>query len=70
MWEEAQKDVESVDRSQEFVAPFIAPGVFDQCHYLMSIQEALMAFYTDPTFERYDKIYYRMGTSIRRDAMR
>ncbi|MDD3219155.1 MAG: uroporphyrinogen decarboxylase family protein [Lachnospiraceae bacterium] len=48
MWEEAQKDVESVDRSQEFVAPFIAPGVFDQCHYLMSIQEALMAFYTDP----------------------
>jgi uroporphyrinogen-III decarboxylase len=27
---------------------FIAPGIFEQCHYLMEIQNCLMAFYENP----------------------
>ena len=34
-WEIAQKEVESVDRREYFVAPFIAPGIFERVHYLM-----------------------------------
>jgi uroporphyrinogen-III decarboxylase len=30
------------------IAPFVAPGLFEQCHYLMEIQNCLMAFYEYP----------------------
>ena len=29
-------------------AVFVAPGLFEQCHHLMSMEEALMAFYEHP----------------------
>lgn len=47
-WETAMKEVESIDRNEFFIAPFIAPGVFERVHYLMSIEEALVAFYLEP----------------------
>ena len=31
-----------------YKAVFVAPGLFEQCHHLMSIEEALMAFYEYP----------------------
>lgn len=48
MWEEAIREVEGVDRNEEFVAPFIAPGIFERCHYLLSIEEALTNLYMEP----------------------
>ncbi len=47
-WEPFMKQVEAVDRNEQYVLPFIAPGVFEQCHYLMEIQNCLMAFYDEP----------------------
>lgn len=47
-WEPFIAQAEAVDRNEYFVAPFIAPGVFEQCHYLMEIQNCLMNFYEYP----------------------
>ena len=40
--------MEKIDRNEYFVAPFIAPGVFEQSHYLLEITNCLTAFYTNP----------------------
>ena len=37
-----------VDGDKAFKAAFVAPGLFEQCHHLMSIEEALMAYYEYP----------------------
>ena len=47
-WEPAIAAAEAIDRSQYFVAPFIAPGLFEQCHYLLEIQNCLINFYEYP----------------------
>lgn len=47
-WESFVRQAEQVDRSQQFVTPIIAPGIFEQCHYLMEIQNCLLAFYEYP----------------------
>ncbi len=47
-WEPFIKQAEAIDRNEQYVMPFIAPGVFEQCHYLMEIQNCLMAFYDEP----------------------
>jgi hypothetical protein len=47
-WEAVIAEVEKIDRSEYFVAPFIAPGVFEQSHYLLEITNCLTAFYTNP----------------------
>lgn len=39
---------EKVDRSEQFVTSFYAPGIFEQCHYLMEISSCLMNFYEEP----------------------
>jgi uroporphyrinogen-III decarboxylase len=39
---------ERVDRNEYFVAPMIAPGVFEQCHYLLEISNCLTCLYTNP----------------------
>lgn len=38
----------TADRDNQFIAPFIAPGIFEQCHYLMEMQNCLIAFYEYP----------------------
>ncbi|HCX63946.1 MAG TPA: uroporphyrinogen decarboxylase, partial [Eubacteriaceae bacterium] len=47
-WEAAVKHAESIDRNEKFVAPFVAPGIFEMTHHLMSMEEALMALYESP----------------------
>lgn len=47
-WEAVQQDIEAVDRNEQFVMKFIAPGLFEQCHYLLEIQNCLLAFYEEP----------------------
>lgn len=47
-WEPAQKEAEEVDRDEQYIAPFIAPGTFERCHYLLEIQNFLIDFYTNP----------------------
>ena len=47
-WEPFIEAAEKVDRNEQFCTTFIAPGVFEQSHYLMEIQNCLMAFYEYP----------------------
>ena len=47
-WEDYEAAAKAVDRREQFCACAIFPGVFEQVHYLMSIDEALLAFYTNP----------------------
>jgi hypothetical protein len=47
-WADVIAEVERIDRNEYFVAPFIAPGVFEQSHYLLEITNCLTAFYTNP----------------------
>jgi len=39
---------DAVDGTKAFKAAFVAPGLFEQCHHLMSIGEALTAYYEYP----------------------
>lgn len=47
-WEPFVKEVEKIDRNEYFVAPFVHPGIFEQCHYLQEIQNCLINFYEEP----------------------
>ncbi|MCD8198301.1 MAG: uroporphyrinogen decarboxylase [Lachnospiraceae bacterium] len=47
-WEPYIKMVEEIDRNELFVTPMIYPGLFEQTHYLMEIQECLINFYEEP----------------------
>ena len=47
-WEAAIKEAAAVDRNEYYVTKFVAPGLFEQCHYLLEIQACLMAFYEEP----------------------
>ncbi|MBQ6468944.1 MAG: uroporphyrinogen decarboxylase [Lachnospiraceae bacterium] len=47
-WEPWIKKFEEADRNEQFATAYFAPGVFEQCHYLMEIQNCLMAFYEYP----------------------
>ena len=47
-WELAIQTAEAIDRNEQFVTAFVAPGVFEQCHYLLEIQNCMMGFYEEP----------------------
>ena len=47
-WEPFIAKAEAVDRKEQFVTAYFAPGVFEQCHYLLEMQNCLMAFYESP----------------------
>ena len=47
-WKDAAEAAAKVDRSKYFVTTFYAPGIFEQCHYLMEITNCLMNFYEYP----------------------
>lgn len=49
-WEPYAKEAENVDRKEQFATFFCAPGVFEQCHHLMGMQECLIAFYDEPKY--------------------
>ena len=47
-WEPFIKQAEAVDRNEYFVTSAVIPGIFEQCHYLLEIQNCLIAFYEEP----------------------
>jgi len=47
-WAPAIAHANAIDRNEEFVAAFFAPGIFEMTHHLMSMEDALMALYEEP----------------------
>lgn len=47
-WAPAIAHANTVDREEKFVTAFVAPGLFEQCHHLMRMENALIAFYENP----------------------
>ncbi|SFA68839.1 Uroporphyrinogen decarboxylase (URO-D) [Acetitomaculum ruminis DSM 5522] len=47
-WKTCQEEAAKVDRKEKFVAAFVAPGIFEMCHYLCEIQNTLINFYEEP----------------------
>ena len=47
-WEKDIEAAEKIDRKQQFLMPFVAPGIFEMCHYLCEISNVLCAFYESP----------------------
>ena len=49
MWDEMKaKFVDNIDRNEYFATAMIAPGIFERSHYLMGMEDAMLAMYTDP----------------------
>ena len=57
MWETAIKEAEAVDRNDRYVAPMIAPGIFEKLHYFMGMEDSMINFYEEPE-EMADLIRY------------
>ncbi|MBE6038870.1 MAG: uroporphyrinogen decarboxylase, partial [Anaerofustis stercorihominis] len=49
-WAPFVERCQAVDRNEQFLSLMIAPGIFEQVHYLMEIQEALVAFFEEPEY--------------------
>jgi uroporphyrinogen-III decarboxylase len=47
-WAAAEKAAETIDRKETFLSAFVAPGVFEQLHYLMGVDDCLINFYEEP----------------------
>ena len=47
-WDKFKAAVDEVDRNEVFVTLFGAPGIFEQLHYLMGMDDCLLAFYEEP----------------------
>ncbi len=47
-WKPFIEMAEKVDPKDQFVAAMTAPGIFEKLHYLMGMEDAMMAFYEEP----------------------
>ena len=47
-WEPFVAQAEKIDRKEQFATFFYAPGIFEQCHYLLEISNCLLNFYEEP----------------------
>lgn len=47
-WEPYIAEMEKIDRKEYFATSFYAPGIFEQCHYLLEIANCLINFYEEP----------------------
>lgn len=47
-WVPAISHAEAIDRNEKYVTLFIFPGLFEMCHSLMGMENALMSFYDAP----------------------
>jgi hypothetical protein len=47
-WDKYKSQIEEVDKNETFVTIFGAPGIFEQIHYLMGMDDSLLAFYEEP----------------------
>ncbi|MBR2717484.1 MAG: uroporphyrinogen decarboxylase, partial [Oscillospiraceae bacterium] len=57
LWGAAKEIYDAVDGTKAYKAAFIAPGLFEQCHNLCSMEEALMNYLISPD-EMHDLIKY------------
>lgn len=49
-WAPYIAEAEKIDRDEYFATAFVAPGIFEQCHYLLEIQNCLIQFYEEPDY--------------------
>lgn len=63
-WADIISESEKVDRNEYFVTHMVAPGIFEQCHYLMSIMDCMVAFYENPN-EMHELIDYITDWELR-----
>lgn len=47
-WEPWVAEAEQIDRTEQFACAYGLPGIFEECHHMMGVAEALMAFYENP----------------------
>lgn len=47
-WEKFKAKIVPVDRNESFLTVMVAPGVFEQLHYLMGMDDCLINFYEEP----------------------
>ena len=47
-WAMIKNMAAGVDRNEYFVTAFMAPGIFEQMHYLMGMDDTLINFYEEP----------------------
>jgi hypothetical protein len=47
-WDKYKPQIAEVDKNEVFVTLFGAPGIFEQLHYLMGMDDCLLAFYEEP----------------------
>ena len=47
-WTPFIEQVKAVDRKEQFVTGMVFPGIFEQAHYLLEIQNCLESFYMEP----------------------
>jgi hypothetical protein len=47
-WAPYVAKAQEIDRSEYFATAFVVPGIFEQCHYLMEIQNCLINLYEEP----------------------
>ncbi|MFZ7121327.1 MAG: uroporphyrinogen decarboxylase family protein [Eubacteriaceae bacterium] len=47
-WGPAKEHAKAIDRNDQYVTVFVAPGLFEMTHHLMRMENALTAFYEEP----------------------
>nr|WP_320026234.1 uroporphyrinogen decarboxylase family protein [uncultured Acetobacterium sp.] len=62
-WAAAIEHANTVDRNEEYVAGFFAPGIFEMTHHLMGMENALMALYEEPE-AMHELIDYLVGYEL------
>ena len=47
-WDKYKADAEAIDRNELFVTAIITPGMFEQIHYLMGMDDCMINLYEEP----------------------
>jgi hypothetical protein len=47
-WDKYKPQLDTIDKNEVFVTVFGAPGIFEQVHYLMGMDDAMIALYEEP----------------------
>lgn len=63
-WAKAEAHAKAVNRDEVYCGVFVAPGLFEQCHHLMRMENALTAFYEYPD-EMHELIDYLVDYELR-----
>ena len=48
LWAAAKGMYDAVDKTKSIASVFVAPGLFEQCHHMATIEEVLIAMYESP----------------------